>query len=44
LLTHGQTNKVWQKHNLLGRGNYITNACTKGTTIADSKVSKKFIV
>jgi len=22
LLTHRQTNKVWQKHNLLGGGNY----------------------
>jgi len=22
LLTHRQTNKLWQKHNLLGGGNY----------------------
>jgi len=29
LLTHRQTNKLWQKHNLLGGGNYRILTATK---------------
>ena len=39
LLTHKQTNKLWQKHNLLGGGNYEHHA-----PIFSSSVGEKFAV